>query len=221
MSDYLIDAHLATTFVLYIVFKKTIRLDHRVDTATIGVTMRNSWALLFAAFCLALPSPEVEARKGFGSVFKLGRGAKVANSAKHYSSNTLTVEQLKACLLLEQKVDSSEKNLNTKKKIIGNQEKKIKQLEHEVSSLKSYLGLNKNSNFYTQEQVDSFNRKVERYNQMISQHNNEFKTYKKIEAGYNSTIARHNPIVSSFQSSCAGKRYYEDDLIAAKSSVTN
>lgn len=183
--------------------------------------MRNSWVLLFAAFCFVLPSPEVEARKGFGSLFKLGRGAKALNGAKHYSSNTLTVEQLRACLLLEQKVDASEKQLNTEQNPIEKQERKIKQLEYEVSSLKSYLELNKNSSFYAQEQVDSFNQKVERYNQLISQYNKEFETYKKMEAGYNSIVASHNSIISSFQSSCAGKRYYEDDLIAAKTSFAN
>ena len=183
--------------------------------------MRNSWVLLFAAFCLALPAQEVEARKGFGSLFKLSRGAKALNGAKHYSPNTLTVEQLRACLLLEQEVDASARQLNTEQNPIEKQENKIKQLEHEVSSLKSYLELNKNSSFYTQEQVDIFNWKVERYNQLISQYNKELKAYKKMEAGYNSIVASHNSIVSSFQSSCAGKRYYEDDLVAAKSTVTN
>ncbi len=177
--------------------------------------------MLFAAFCLALPTPEVEARKGFGSLFKLGRGAKSLNGAKHYNYNTLTVEQLRACLLLEQKVDTSERQLNTAQDPIENQEKKVKQLEHEVSSLKNYLEINTNPSFYTQEQVDSFNRKVERYNQSISQYNKKLETYKKMEAGYNSSVASHNAIVNSFQSDCAGKRYYEDDLVTAKSTVTN
>lgn len=183
--------------------------------------MRNNFLLVFLALCITLPSTQVEARKGLGSLFKLGRGAKAINGAKHYNSETLTLAQLKACLLLEQKIESSEIDLSSKQSPVVHQKQKIEKIEREISTLKRYLDINQNTSFYTQQQVDDFNIKVERYNEFIPAYNRELEAYKNLEAVYNGAIGRHNKMVNEFQVSCAGKRYYEDDLLSAKSALTN
>ena len=183
--------------------------------------MNNNVLLVFLTLCIILPSTQVEARKGLGSLFNLGRGAKAVNGVKHYNSGTLTVEQLRACLRLEQKVDGSEFDLSSKQSPIEIQEQKLKSLEREMSNLKAYLDVDQNAKFYTQQQVDEFNSKVERYNQFISAYNIELEHYKTLGANYNRAIGQHNKLVNDFQVSCAGKRYYEDDLISAKSGLVN
>lgn len=183
--------------------------------------MKNNVLLFFLVLCLILPSNQVEARKGLGSLFELGRGAKAINGVKHYNSGTLTVEQLRSCLLLEKKVDDSEYDLSSKLSLIEIQEQKLKNLEREMSTLKAYLDVNQNAEFYSQQQVDEFNLKVEKYNQFIPVYNIDLDNYKTLESDYNSVVGQHNKFVNDFQTSCAGKLYYEDDLVSAKSGLAN
>ncbi len=152
--------------------------------------MRNNLLLIFLALCIILPSTQVEARKGLGSLFKLGRAAKAINGAKHYNSGTLTVEQLKTCLLLERKVGSSEINLSSKRGNIENKVEKIKKIEREISTVKKYLDINKSATFYTQQKVDECNLKVERYNQLIPAYNRELETYKILKSIYNKSSSQ-------------------------------
>jgi wobble nucleotide-excising tRNase len=81
------------------------------------------------------------------------------------------------------------------------------------------LELNNNTNFYSQQEVDNFNNKVKRYNELIAAYNKEIASYKSLEATYNSHVTQHNSVVNKFQSECAGKRYYEDDFVAASSNI--
>ena len=130
--------------------------------------MKSNILLVFFALYLALTATKVEAGKGLGSIFKFGLGAKVTNGGKHYNSVALTVEQLKACLQLEEKLEFSEINISSKQHPVEKYEKKLKKIEREMSKLKTYLDLNQNTTFHTQQQVDDFNSKIERYNQFIS-----------------------------------------------------
>jgi hypothetical protein len=83
--------------------------------------MKGICFFLLSTFFLALSSPDVEARKGIGSLFKFGRGVEAINGIKHYGSNVLTIEQLRTCLLLEQKLYASEMKLNVEQDTIRNQ----------------------------------------------------------------------------------------------------
>ena len=181
--------------------------------------MKNGLVFFFAIICISLPSTEAEARKGFGSIFKLGRGAKALNGIKEYDFNTLSVEEIRACLFLEQKANKSEKDLELEQPSISEKEKYLTQLDSEINILSRYLELNKNTNFYSQQEVDNFNNKVKRHNELIAVYNKEIASYKSLEATYNSHVTQHNSVVNKFQSECAGKRYYEDDFVAASSNI--
>ena len=90
-----------------------------------------------------------------------------------------------------------------------------------MSKLKTYLDLNQNITFHTQQQVDDFNSKIERYNQFIPAYKGELEAYKYLETIYNNSVGHHNKLVNKLKVSYAGKRYYEDDLVSAKSKLTN
>jgi len=174
---------------------------------------------VLAIFCISLSSTEVEAKKGLGSLFKQGRGLKAKNGVKHYNSQILSVAKLRVCLLFERKIDKSEKSLELERPSMSKKEKYIAQLTSETSSLEQYLELNKNNNFYSQEEVERFNNKVKRYKELIYIYNKEFLLYKKIQKNYNFHVDQHNSLVNKFTSGCAGKRYYEDDLAEANRNI--
>ncbi|MGI2831105.1 hypothetical protein [Vibrio alginolyticus] len=160
---------------------------------------------------------ESEAKRGFGSIFKVGKGARAVGGVKNYDFNTLTVGQLRQCLILESDIESSEQRLNTVREPLNSKEKVLNSLEAKVSSLDNYLTLNQNAVFYTQAEVDAFNNTVEKYNKLISTYNVELEHYRKLEAPYNGLVGEHNNKVNKFKMDCAGKRYYEEDLAAIKS----
>lgn len=181
--------------------------------------MKNQTVIAIATLSLLSAPFESEAKRGFGSLFKAGRGVSAINGVKTYDFNTLTVEQLRKCLELESNIELSEQRLSNDSLPLKAQEKLLSSLESDVNSLDRYLKLNQNSTFYTQSEVDAFNRKVEQYNQTISVYNAELNKYHSLEAPYNRKINIHNAKIEQFQLECAGKRYYEDDLLDIKSTT--
>ncbi|HHC6584655.1 TPA: hypothetical protein ACN36A_004447 [Vibrio parahaemolyticus] len=176
-----------------------------------------SQALVIVASLFLLSAPfESEAKRGFSSLFKAGRGASAINGVKNYNFNTLTVAQLKQCLELESKIEASEQDLSNNSSPLNAQEQRLSSLEVDMNSLDRYLKLNQNSTFYTQAEVDAFNRKVEKYNRLISVYNSELEEYRSLEERYNRAVSSHNTKIEKFKHECAGKRYYEDDLLAIK-----
>ncbi|MCD9471328.1 hypothetical protein [Photobacterium phosphoreum] len=167
-----------------------------------------SAGLLICSFIVTMTPFKSEARKGF----KSGLGARSINGFKEYTSNTLTPIKLEQCLNLESQIGKSEKNLNRSNTQRKNQGKSLDKLESEVSSLGYYLDFNKNKTFYSQSEVDSFNKKVSQYNNLTAKYNLQLELYRKLEVPHNKKIDSHNSQVNNFQISCARKRYYEDDL---------
>ncbi len=177
--------------------------------------MRISGFLCLTTSLLAFASPDVDARKGLGSLFKVGRAVKAIDGAKIYGSGTLTVEQLAACLLSEQEIHVSDETLNFDRGLIDEKEVNLKSMEGDILYLKRYLESNKDLELTIQQQVDIFNAKADSYNGLISAYNSEVGSLRRLESGYNSSVQEHNSLVNHFQSDCAGKLYYEDDFVAA------
>ena len=189
------------------------------DAVTKGLKLMNKVLIAFLSLSIIFPATLVEAGKGISSLLKLGRGAIATNGIKRYNSDTLNVEQLRSCMILEQTIDSSESKLSSKQSPIETQEQKLKKLDHEMSTLKAYLDGNQNAEFSSQQQVDEFNLKVERYNQFISDYNRMLESYKALTSNYNSMLDHHNKLEDNFNIICAGKSYYEDDLVTAKAGL--
>ncbi|EKO3534173.1 hypothetical protein K1L80_000732 [Vibrio fluvialis] len=179
--------------------------------------MKLQTAVVIASLFLLSVPLKSDAKRGLGSLFKAGRGVSAINGVKSYDFNTLTFEQLRQCLELESNIELSEQSLSNGAMSLSYQEKLLSSLEADMNSLERYLKLNQNSAFYTQAEVDTFNRKVEKYNRLILVYNAELKKYRSLESPYNREINVHNAKVEQFQLECAGKRYYEDDLLAIKS----
>ena len=183
--------------------------------------MKNMWLIVAVMASFSLTSNNVEARKGVGSLLKYGQGSKAVYGRGNYEANTLSVDELRQCLLLGQQIDSSDKKLNLEQPVISSKGSDLKRIEAEITTLKHYLEVNSNAKFYTQQQVDKFNKSAEYYNRLIDYFNNELEAYRSLEEGYSSSISSHNLLVSKFDSTCAGKHYYEDDLVVVKSSLIN
>ncbi|EPA0547527.1 hypothetical protein ACQZN4_003272 [Vibrio alginolyticus] len=159
---------------------------------------------------------ESEAKRGFGSIFKAGKGARAVGGVKSYDFNTLTLEQLRQCLSLESDIEISEQRLKNDALPLNSKKKVLSSLEAKVNSLDRYLTINQNVVFYTQAEVDAFNYKVEKYNKLIATYNVELEHYRKLERPYNDLVGEHNNKIGKFKMDCAGKRYYEEDLNTIK-----
>lgn len=183
--------------------------------------MKNMWLIVVVMVSFSLASNNVEARKGVGALFKFGQGSKAVNGIKNYGVNTLSLDELRKCLLLEQRIDTSDEALKLKQSMISTKKNDLKRIEVEITTLKRYLEIKSNAKFYSQQQLSYFNQEVDHYNRLIGHFNNELEVYKGLEKIYNSNISSHNTLVNGFDSTCAGKRYYEDDLVIVKSSLIN
>lgn len=158
--------------------------------------------------CLAFAGA-AEARKGSGALTALGLAA---GAAKTYGANTLTVAQLKQCMILQRKIDNSAEALEPDETALTAKEQQFTELEAERKSLQDYLTQNENATFETQAQVDQYNEKVNRYNALIDESNRVVDEYEKLQVIYNGKIGGHNDMVNEFDSGCAGKQYYVDDM---------
>lgn len=171
--------------------------------------------LLLTAFCVTLlPSP-VDARRGI----KFGGGSRAIDGIKRYGADTLTVSQLKDCLKLEAKFDATAEKINAEQPGLDERKNELKEISAKISELREFLESNKDAEFTSQGQVDAYNAKARTFNQLIDEYNKKLDTYKVDEENHNVKIDTHNEVVNQFQSECAGKRYYEDDMVAAKGSL--
>lgn len=172
----------------------------------------NKFFAVVVLLTLTLSSTKSFARKGISGLFKLGRGASAIDGIKDYSSGTLSLNELRECVLKERSIESSERALIPKSSQLNASERKLLNLKSEIDRIQAYLDVNKNVAFYSQSQVDGFNSKVDRYNDLIGIYNRDVDVYKAEKSKYNMMVAGHNKKVDAFSIVCAGKKYYEDDL---------
>ena len=135
---------------------------------------------------------------------------------KVYDKNTLQIKELIECLKFEEKLKQSQAKLNKYKNELTQLDNTIKKIETKISSLKNYIDSNEITSSSTQNAITLYNQKIKQYNQLISLN-------KKNNQYYNTSIERHNIYANlyrsqdkTYQSSCATKKHYPDDLEKAK-----
>jgi hypothetical protein len=149
-----------------------------------------------------LATTEVEARRG-GFLSGLLRGAAKAaphiNRQKTYDVLTLTQAKLKECIQLSSALDDAGK-------ILDDEEKGLSSAQEQLQGAFDNLELQRSSIDNTSQfEVDEFNRRLDvlraeqtRFNDAVDKHNNRVSNYQSHANRFNTT--------------CAGKRYYEEDL---------
>lgn len=169
--------------------------------------------IFFTLLVALFATSPAEARGGLGGLFKIGKGIRALEASKTYDARTLSVVQLKVCVLAENEIEVSSQNLDVLFVTVSDFENRLKfqstslDLQNQTLSRMSEIG------FSTQEEADNFNKNVDAYNQALHAYNNLFKLYEKEVGSYNDLVAKHDVDVANFTDSCVGKTYYEDDLV--------
>lgn len=150
------------------------------------------------------------------SIFKIGLAAIAAKNAKTYDANTLTVGQLRQCVLMEKNIYASEDILQNRKPDIVAAQKKLDGMSADMAQLQQYLKSRQQTPAASEKEVQEFNEKVDKHNALVSRYNKTLDGYRRLEKQYDSDINTYNALVKRFNSGCEGKNYYKDDLLAVQ-----
>lgn len=153
---------------------------------------------IFAFFGMCF-SPMAEARQGGGRrVSFSGRG--LANGV-NYSGPVLSREQLKMCLDQQNTINSQSAVVDKEQEFLGVEQEQLQRLERKIESDRAFV------NSYSQASVDSFNRSLDEHRRKVTAFN------KRLSVA-NEKVDRLNASVSSFNSQCGQRAYYESDMNA-------
>lgn len=148
-------------------------------------------------FALAVPT-EAKARR-----IRFPRRGLRGGGRKTYGADTLTQEQLKTCLRYEGAADSAEVEVLRSEMALSSEkdalEREFSRLDHAGRTLDRY----------SQATVDSYNRGVQMFEVRQEQFNSRVDAHKRL-------VAEANEKASRFNSQCSNRKYYEDDMSAAR-----
>jgi predicted nucleic acid-binding Zn-ribbon protein len=135
--------------------------------------------------------------------FSFGRGILRGTTRKQYSSDVLSVDQLRKCISLENELDSVSSSLD---------QSRIELDAHsaELSKMQMSLRLEEIAvDVYNQESVDQYNNSIADFRRKQDDYNYRVESY-------NSKLEVARTLNSDFNFRCANKKYYEDDMEAAR-----
>jgi uncharacterized protein (DUF3084 family) len=167
--------------------------------------------VFFALGCLCWAVVPLEAR-GLGSFLEallaraVARGAVGAakhstDTAKSYTPDVLTVEQLAQCIKKANKLDEDSGRLEAGRAEL---QSSVTQIDLSEAMIAGQRG-----------RVDQYSRaSVEAFNALIDRHNRLVGAAKAKQSGFNALVDMHNKDVEVYNIECA-KSYYADDLTAA------
>ncbi|MDP3411550.1 hypothetical protein [Bosea sp. (in: a-proteobacteria)] len=139
--------------------------------------------------------------------FRIGGGLRaIDRAAKNYAVNTLTPAQLKSCLTIEDRLEKANTDLKARHEAISRRQAEIELRRSMLNA--SQAALDRTS----QKSVDAFNAQVSKLNATIQ-------STSAASAEYNRSVEAQKLENVSFNRDCGGKRYYEDDLITARTEL--
>tara|TARA_Y100001960_G_scaffold333998_2_gene443326 strand:- start:20905 stop:21411 length:507 start_codon:yes stop_codon:yes gene_type:complete len=139
----------------------------------------------------------VEAKKGVGSLLRGLRGIESINGVKNYSYNTLTLENLKKCILKNESLNTEFAKMSIIEENLEKYKVKLDNMEYKLNNKQLF-------NFYDQKDVDNYNNLMINYNNLILDFNRQLTIYTPAAEKYNTETIEYNIM-------CGDKRYYEDD----------
>jgi hypothetical protein len=142
---------------------------------------------------------------------KLGRALSGGASAlkqygKHGTEYTLTVGELKICLVTERHINKMQRDIDADRLKIDKMKMSLRFREAAIRLSESEV------DEYSKSSVDSYNLLVTEYERSRHELNNAVQIV-------NDMVLEHNTAVSQYQEKCSGKSYYIDDLAAAELAI--
>lgn len=171
-------------------------------------------ALMLAVAASITYSHDVAAKKRF----RLGAGIKGATS-KTYDANTLSVQDLMTCINTQNALDKSERSIVELKAPLDDLTSTIEEYDSQLEALSDLIENTDTSALVTDRHINEYNQQIDNYNQLLERRNSVFDEYSTSHEGFNEKVDKHNNLNDRFSTYCAGKRYYEDDMVTAKSTI--
>lgn len=164
---------------------------------------RRSFGLGLVALFSLFAANEVQSR---GIKLRFGRGLARGLGRKNYTPDVLTQNQLEECLLTEQQVAESSFFETVSSSKISKNKIELETLQRKLTVEQATLDT------YSQIAVDEYNHEVERFETMRQSFNSAVDEHNRL-------IVQLNQQVSRFNGQCASKKYYEDDMTAARAAI--
>lgn len=163
-------------------------------------------SVLFLGVLFCLYPSNVYAKKRFGLL-----GLAATGASKVYGKDTLTVSELRNCLVLEKDLSSSQKAISPKESELSQKAAEMDKVKDELKESMKYIEKNRDAKFSTQAEVDNFNQAVDSYNKKSTSYNTLLENYKRKQNAFNAGVDSHNALQDNHNKLCAGKSYYEED----------
>ena len=116
----------------------------------------------------------------------------------HYQGKVLSRQELKECVLRQDKIDDTQTEANELKAKISNA---LNENSRKIETKRLHVDQ------HSQESVDSFNEGLAGYQQMVENYNDLLPSYNKIAHQINSNI-------EEFNAKCGDRVYYIDEMIS-------
>jgi hypothetical protein len=136
-----------------------------------------------------------------GLKLRFGRGVARTLGRKQYTEDVLTQDALRDCISNEAEINYISKAMDVSKSRVEIEQSEMDQLGRDLDFKQSML------NRYSQTDVDN-------YNSLIKQFESRRTKYSVMVDKYNLDRKDLNHTIDMFNSKCANKKYYEDDLEA-------
>lgn len=170
--------------------------------------------ILFVTVSLASVSFETAAKRGG----RFGKGIR-GSATKTYDEKTLSVTQLTACLKRQEAIESSSLTMHQSEKKVSSHNATVNELNRKLETLMQAINGTNTSSLTSQYQIDAYNSKIDNYNSRLAERNSIVERYEQQFSAYNAEVQQHYTLVSQFDLQCAGKQYYEDDMITSLANI--
>ena len=117
------------------------------------------------------------------------------------SSPVLSREQLRSCVRQQNRLNSDSVQLEQMESRLKQKLSELERFEQTISQREPFIDR------YSQESVDSFNTLITKQRKLVSSYNEDLPTY-------NAQVDKYKILQQSFNTTCAGQYYYEDDMQA-------
>lgn len=156
---------------------------------------RRTWlSLAIAAIAASAAGPAVARRR-----FRLpGRG--IGRGAGH-AGPVMSRDELRFCVNQDDRIDNLEQAITELEGAAASERLQLEASERALADAKAGVDV------YSQQSVDGFNRMVDRHAELVDQYN---ATLPRV----NEKISVRNEAVHTYNTVCAERAYYEDDLAA-------
>lgn len=146
-------------------------------------------------------------KTAFEQAASSGSGSSPSASASAFSSSTLNVVELEACVRESRWLDDASDAYEAKKTRLSEESSRIDRLSAEIDAARSKV------NRSSQRSIDAFNARIREHQQLVGHYNDV------LLPGVRREQDVFNGRVRAFNQYCNGKRYYDSDLAEVETKV--